>query len=310
MGIFRQELLGVDVINYRSDFFYYGKQSFSFIIRNIIDDNGYYLLNKIVYMFSNDFWLFKAILYFITFTLFSYVIYKKSRYPAISYLLYIAFGFIGLNFCILRQAIAISICFYSFRFIKEKRPFIFIIVVTIAITFHKTAIFYLFLYPLANGFYENVSRLKKLIFIGCAFMIARFGLPIMYQFYKTDYSDMAIAGTGLNLLILDLLLILGLGFLIKNHYKDKTDKNNLTVEYNALFVTIYTQIIAIFFALFNRITMYFSIMLTIVVPNLIAQFKKKNWLLLVVICICTLLYAVILISNDSDTIPYLSIWDS
>ena len=77
MGIFRQELLGVDVINYRSDFFYYGKQSFSFIIRNIIDDNGYYLLNKIVYMFSNDFWLFKAILYFITFTLFSYVIYKK-----------------------------------------------------------------------------------------------------------------------------------------------------------------------------------------------------------------------------------------
>lgn len=310
MGIFRQELLGVDVINYRSYFFYYGNQNFINIIKNFADDNGYLLVNKIIYMFTNDFWMFKAILYFFTFTIFSYVIYKRSRYPAVSYLCYAAFGFIGLSFCILRQAIATNICFYSFRFIKEKKPVIFVLFVLVAISFHKTALFFLFLYPLANGFYENISRFKKIILLVFAVFVARFGLPVMYQFYRTDYSDKVIAGGGYNMLILDIIIILGLGFLIKKHAKNKEDENNLTIEYNALFVTIYAQVIATFFALFSRITLYFGIMFTIVVPNLIAKFKRKNWLLIIAICIFSLLYVIILNSNDTKIVPYLSIFDS
>lgn len=305
LGIWRQEFLGVDVYNYRSRFFQYANMSFMDVLKFPDFEKGYIFINKIIQLFSKDFWVFKAVLYFMTFTLFSYVIYKSSKYISVSYLFYIGFGFLGFNFCILRQALAVSLCFWSYRFIKEKKWLPFVLTVIIATTIHQTAICYLLLYPIVHGVYKDKFGIKKILLIFFAITIGNIFLPFFFRFSDNDYSGAVVSGTGYNMLFLYACLIILIGFLLKH-----LNEHDLEDEYNALFAVVYFQVDAIFFSLISRIVNYFNIMFSIVVPNLIFRYKKKNWLLIIFILICSIVYYTSLSARGGTYIvPYLSIFD-
>lgn len=305
IGVLRKEIFGVDVNGYRNRFFYDGNRGFLEILKSKDVDIGFSLINKVIYLFTDDFWLFRAIIYFITFTLFSYVIYKKSKYISVSYLCYIGFGFLGYNFCIIRQAIAISICFVAFRFAKEKRPIKFIFYVFLACIFHQTAIFYILVYFISNDVFKDKFGFKKMAFVILAILAGNYILPFLYQFNKNDYSTIVVSGTGYNMLVFYIIIIGGIGYLLT-----KIKDNDLKEEYETLCIAIYFQIDAIFFSLISRIVFYFNILLTIIVPNILYKYKKKNWLLFITIIICTFMYYLSLGERGgTEIVPYLSIFD-
>ena len=147
IGLMRNQHLGVDVDNYRYYFLkFYPSKSISFFIFNFKYDIGYVLLNKFIRLFTSNFRIFENIVFIISYGIFSYIIYKRSKCFSLSFLVYLGLGFLGTNLCILRQAIACSICFLSFDFIKKNKKLVSLLLILLAVTFHKTAIFFLLSY--------------------------------------------------------------------------------------------------------------------------------------------------------------------
>lgn len=299
LGIFRHELLGVDVANYKMAFGWYSSYDYLSILNMIFDDNGYILLNKIIGVFTTDFWIAKTIFFFITFGGFSWIIYHQSKYPALSYLIFLGLGFLGFDFCILRQSIALVICFYSFKYIKEKNYFIFILAVVLATTFHKTAIFYLLLYPIANQKFKNIGLIKKVLLFIMFAIGSLFIFPLLTRLYINDYSSSIIVGEGINLLIVYMVIIF-----IQIQMKKEAAKAD-TKLYDASCGVVYFQVGSIFFSLFSRVTMYFSILLTLSIPNLLYNSRNKKVYFFIIISIFTFLFLINLIGNSTRIVPYL-----
>lgn len=307
LGLFRNELLGVDVSNYKEYFStWYTRYDFTYVIKHFDMDNGYILLNKIVKQFTDSFVLFKDIAYIIVFGLFSIEIYKKSNYPACSFLIYIGLGFLGINFCLLRQALAYSICFVAYQYLKSNKKIKFFLLVILAATFHKTAIFFLLVYPLTSGIFKCLSILKKSIFIIIFIFFSGLVIPYLFQFYINDYSEIAEKGQGISLLIFYFVIILIMSKL-KKITKNQTKEKEF--DYEASFCTIYFQIGALFFSLFTRITNFYALLLTISIPQLVMGSKNKKIYLWVLISAFSLMYFINLYFDPCNIVPYISVFE-
>lgn len=304
LGIFRAELLGVDVYNYKEYFYsWYPSYSFREVLMNFKMDNGYILLNKIIYFFTKNFWIAKSIIYIISFGLISFIIYRHSKYPALSFLIYVGFGYLGFSFCILRQSLALSICLYAYKYVEMKNFKLFLLLVIIAGTFHKTAYAYLIIYPIINYQFFNYQFLKKIFIIIFFVLGIIFIFPFLINIYTIDYSNSIITGEGFNLLLIFMFIYFILYFFNKKYNMSFFTKK----EKDIIFMPVYFQIVALFFSLLTRITNYYSIMLIVIIPNII--YKSKSTILLIIfILLFSFLFLNNLISNPTSIVPYISIF--
>lgn len=306
VGLFRNELLGVDVANYKEYFnSWYTRYDFVYVLKSFEMDNGYILLNKIVESLTHNFYFFKCLAYIIVFGLFSAEIYRKSKYPACSYLIYLGLGFLGINFCLLRQAFAYSICFFSFKYYEKNKMVKFILLVFVAITFHKTAVFFLLVYPLSKDIFKRYAIIKKAILVILFMLFSVFIIPNLFQFYMNDYYAIAERGQGFNLLIFYFVILIVMSQLKKTARNNTSEK---TLEYEASFCTVYFQIGALFFSLFTRVTNFYALLLTISIPNLLEGSEKRKLYLAFFMCAFSVMYILNLYVDSCDITPYISIF--
>lgn len=122
----------------------FSNYSFFLVIHAII---YYYLIIKSFQRYSSN--LFLSLLMFYTLTM----------------------GMLGSN----RQLIALAICIYAIRFVIEKKPFLFLLFIGLAISFHTTSFLFLIYY-----FLNREIKPKFLILIlGGTFIIGHSQLPII-----------------------------------------------------------------------------------------------------------------------------------
>lgn len=130
-------------------------------------DVGYRWINRFFLIFSTNYQLFIsciAIFLYATTTLF---IKRYSPNPTISvYLFFLLFFHVYLN--VLRQALAIVFVLIGSQFLFKKRTKCFILYVTIATLFHKTAILSFLLIPIAYKKHVSLSKSLFVIVISCA----------------------------------------------------------------------------------------------------------------------------------------------
>lgn len=140
---------------------------------------GYSLIVLLFRLFTANysiFLLFNAMFYY-------FLIYKSfNRYSHNQHLSLMLFyslsiGVMGSN----RQLIALAICIYAIKFIKEKKPILFFLLVTVAIFFHTTAFFFYIYYFLDR-------RINPLILIFLLFCSIVLG--------KTQFPEMLFSGIG------------------------------------------------------------------------------------------------------------------
>lgn len=302
IGIFRHEELGVDVINYRSYFLnLYPNFDMKFFILNPIYDPGYVLLNKTIALFTRNFRIFEVIVFCITFVIFSIIIYKDSKYPALSFLIYSGLEFIGFNMCILRQAIACSLCFLAFRFLEKNKLINYFILVLLAITFHKTAVFFYLTYVLSYNRKKSTSFESNIIYLILFYLGFRLILPKIYNLYSNNYSNVAVSGEGIKLLFFYSFILLFIGVLLKKN-KVKSE----IMKYESSFGAIYIQMGAISFSLFTRVTNYFSILFTLSIPNIVYESKYRRLYIIIFTSIFSALYIYGLFNNGLGVVPYKS----
>ena len=107
---------------------------------------GFKLLTKMITLIFNNTQFYAFIIATISIIPIAYIIYKYSKIPLLSVILYVAIDFYAFIFSGLRQGIAIALTFYSYRYIVENKTLKYLCCILLATLFHTSAIVFLPVY--------------------------------------------------------------------------------------------------------------------------------------------------------------------
>ena len=184
-----------------------------------------------------------------------------------------------------RTAVAISISTYSFKYIYEKKPLKFLLVIILASCFHKTALILIVMYFIGNmkvnKFIGVISMLMVAVlttfisFSNIIFKMLKFlrlnSIANRYStyIYSVDY------GYPFKLYDPRLLLVAGM-YILAKAVLDSSDRiQNLLINYiwiNALLMIIFRE----HTVFVTRLTSYFNIYTIILVPYIIMQYRNSS----------------------------------
>lgn len=267
---------------------------------------GYLLLNKALFFIENH-QFFIAVMAFIPLFLIFKFISKESELVWLSVFLFITLGFYTDTFNLFRQIIAMALVATSYTYIKKSEAKMFFLLVLSAALFHITALSFLPIY-----FFRQINLNLKVViyYFFIAILTFLFSKPII-RFTIGLFSPLEReikGGGGLNLLII-LVFILLIGLYFKDNFLSKDPRN--VILYHILFFGVIFQIIALDFALFTRVTRYFSLFVIVFIPNIIVAERNKNLVVLgiYVLCCFTAYFYLNSLSTDlSSIVPYEFFW--
>jgi hypothetical protein len=263
---------------------------------------GYLFLNKILSFVDSE-QVFVAILAFIPLYIFFKFISRESKMPWLSIYLFITLGFYTNTFNLLRQVIAISIITISYKYLKENNLKKFCIWVIIASLFHISALAFLPIYFVRNN---KLNYKSMCIYSSIGLFLIIFGNKIISiiinRFSSIEYQ---IKSNGGFIMLAVLISTLILGLFFSKSVLSKNDRS--IVLYNILIFAILTQVLALDFALFTRVTSYFRVFLIILIPEVIYYIKDRNIRVIgvfLVVCLTAIQYYMTLKADLSGIVPY------
>ncbi|MCH5229424.1 MAG: EpsG family protein [Muribaculaceae bacterium] len=200
-------------------------------------------------------------------------IYKFSINPIFSLFIFICLLYLPFLTTI-RQALAVSISFYSFRFILKKQLLYTIIFTIIAIFVHSSAIFTLFIYIIYNYIKPKYTIyillgaviLYPLIFI--AFAEIGFYARIASKFQDADITELGDGGGG-NKIKWFYFILCVITIITVRIKKIKINNNLLSI---LIFGCIFPFLLGAHYG--QRVGQYFNIYYLFVIPIIIKPFNK------------------------------------
>ncbi len=216
----------------------------------------------------------------------AYIWIRNSKIPELSVIIYITLGFFTFSFSGLRQAIAISVVFFSFKYIQEKKLVKFLICIVLAMSFHTSAIVFILAYPL---YYLKLNSIHFCFIIPTfivAFLLKTKLFLLLYSLYRGAEGQTQVTNAYTMLFIMTIILILSYIF----SSKDK-EELNINAYKNYMLVAIFLQIFASQSNTIMRAGYYYYIFITLLIPEVISnQRDSKIKILAVGILIVALLY--------------------
>ena len=240
--------------------------------------------------------------------------YNKDKYSlSLCFFLYLFFYF-GISFNLVRQALAVAIVFYSYRYLTEKNLKKFVFWVLIASLAHKTALAFLPLYFIVPKNKEKISKIQLIQVISIMIiMMAVLNLETLLQYITNfamfeKYTIYTNAVQTENKSLFLRLFLLGIFLYFRRQLKVYEGKNNI---YIMLFIIgVILEFTGFFSAFLKRIAMYFTISDLYLISCLPKIFNKKdrNIVLLVIICYAITFFTIsFYIKEQSNIIPYRTI---
>lgn len=301
--ILRDTSVGVDTDNYRKIFEYAHDKTFIELLTYGRHEIGFKYYAKILSCICNNYYFFLAITSILSMIGFYFFSRDNSKNYFATIFIFITFNYYIYSFGLLRQALAISVLLYSIKFIKDRKFWKFLIFVIIASLFHKTALVFLPLY-----FLYNIKITKKRFIIWLLiiiFMLISKSLIldfILNYIYKPANLSIS-SGGGYKMLI----LLIGAS-ITSYYYQDKLilDEKNNQLYINMIFIATLIQVLATYFGIVFRVTIYFSFSLIILVPlilNAINNVKIKR-ILFVLMYISLFAYYILSINSSPYYVDY------
>lgn len=246
-----------------------GKASWSDVFKKefLNYEKGYAILNKLLYTISEDAQFLLIVCAVITMGAVMWLICKYSKSPLLSVVVYLALPAFLINFSGLRQAIAVAVTIYSFRFIKEKKLIPFIILVILANWFHSSAIVFLAAYPI-----YHIKTQRSILKLGSVLL-----LPLVYVFRVPLFNIMArllgendtATATSAFMLFLFFILI----YIFCLFFEDKENREQIGYR-NLFYVACICQAFSGVSNHAMRVGYYFMVYLALLFPEII--FPKKE----------------------------------
>lgn len=296
LSAFRDITVGTDTAAYK--YLFTKVQSGEILQRQEI---GWHYFNAIIAYFDGHF---QWILVFSTLLVLApvfMVVKRHSLNPMLSIFLFYSLYIYLQSFNIMRQIIALSITFYSFKFLIEDKKYIYYIIgVLIASLFHITALLCL---PLIFARKIPDKKLIAVILILTSLVVgvllSSFLLPIAadllgYSHYLTQFESET--ETGMFLMLSNLVAIF---FVISS------SKSNAFLQVFIIYIIFYNIVARVPFA--SRLVSYFSIFQLLFYPYYIYnnKLKHRHVSLLIVVLYATIVF--IRNFGAGDVIPYKNI---
>ena len=271
-------------------------------------DFGFFLISSIARLFGGSqmvFFIYNALT--LLFVLLSIKNIKKEYRP-LAYFCYL-FLFYTTSFNAMRQMLAVSVVFFSYKYAISKKIIPFIVFIAIATVFHTTAIFGAVLYLLLNTKRKFIKIMISVVVLILVFnyqnllnMISNMPLFEHYSLYevyanKTEFGNVSF--------FIELIV---LGYLLFN--EKRITKNDSDFK-KYLFI----YIIGILFLLtgFNdpyvkRIALYFTISSIVLLPSVPYSLSNKkdrfaNQIIIVAFVICKFIVQAYML-GQSGVIPF------
>lgn len=298
--------VGIDLPNY---FYFFDKcnENSWLTIFSYRYEPGFIIYTKIIANIFNNKQLFLCITAFLSLIGPFYIIKRYSKNYFLSIFLYITFQFYTYDFYLLRQIIAISIIMFSLKFVEERSLIKFLLTIALATCFHTSACIFVIIYWIAKIKMDN----RKILIVSIMmFFIAIFGnfiIEIVLKFFYQHYAKSAGEEGGYFYFIIIMLVFIFATLFKKDFFN--SDKNNL-IWYNILIIALLVQLLAIMKPIINRLTIYYSISLIIVLPNVINVIKEKNLRMLLSVVIFTGFFVFYLtrLNNPITYMDYCFFW--
>lgn len=322
----RSEDMGVDVDTYKLCYNTWKDMQFSevfwgtrFLTRSTVtygQESGYVWINWIAAQVGISFRFLLVIFSAIYVLSISRFIYKYSKSPFLSFVLFFAFGIYAFPFGILRQSLALSFLLFSLRYVKSGKPIRFSFAVLLAMWIHFSSIcFFPVYYFSKRKFTDATLMLYGMI---CFAVIVLF--PIVYQLvlHNIFVNNLNIT-YELEPLRLGGMLLFMIGIVIsciailktKHEFNSFFNKDN-SLLFGMCITCVFIQCFSVFFPIAGRFAVgSLLIAATIVIPNVIFyayRSKTANR-----ICYALLVPAFVLfyslIKNSGFVLdPYIPMW--
>ncbi len=201
-----------------------------------------------------------------------YFIYKNSQDVAFSILAFLTLGSFTFMMNGMRQSMAMCICLLAYEYVKKKKLIPFLIVVLIAMLFHKTA--FVFLVAYFFNFLKNKKSLILYFVASTVFFafISRF-ISLYDEITGENYSGKETFDSGGITTILIYFLSIAFAIFVFSKFKEQSDKNSLYATlagaeiYIARFVTN---------QMMERVSYFFFLFVIILLPNAINKLNERE----------------------------------
>lgn len=240
----------------------------------------------------------------------SFLIYKYSKHPMLSFIVFLSLNYFSLGFTIMRQVIAMSILMVSFHYIIKRKKWKFILSVLLASLFHKVSIIFLIVYPISKLQFRKIYLGVIPLCLGCAILLPNTVKQMMLYFFKDDtrwsgHITNAITLNLTNFMICLMFVIIGIIYL-RSIIKDRINV-----------ILLYMSILASSFAPFSiiirelgRVSYIFGIFNIILLPNILMT--EKNYttrnIMILVACYIFIIYFFCFLGVDVNILPYKFYW--
>ena len=266
-----------------TDYFYRYVPDYNSLVRGESVDNleiGFKMLVRLCILITSDYQILFILTSIITISLFMYTIHKQSKNKFLSVAIFFLGGFFFQSLNILRQYISIVLVFFTYKYLLEKKYWIFILGVVLAFFIHNASIVCLILLLLKE---KEVLNLKSIIII--ALVIFIFGTPLMNIFRNIventrfnvylnsiyDRGEMRILTILSNVILYIFMYML---YIVKKKNKKITNEDILYINIQG--ITLIFIMLSSQFYLFFRIAYYFMIFQIVSIPYFIKTIDIKE----------------------------------
>lgn len=270
---------GSDVIGYVNKFLALEKLNLEYIFSYDFYQNEkdpvFYYLAKFISFIGIDYQGWIAILSGFFILAICFVIYKYSEIPLISFLLILSLGYLTFGMTGLRQGMSIAIVLLSYKFIRERKLWKFILIIFIASLFHSSSLIFIIAYPISY-LRLNSKHIYIFIFIliGHVFFTNQIVWLIDLISWSDHYTSYLDKRQGLNYTGFMIQLIILLFCLTFKKSVLENDSQDITL-YNLIYIGVIFQLLSTEIAELFRVSMYFSIFSTILIANAINTIQDK-----------------------------------
>lgn len=316
----RHYSIGNDTYNYYRNFFSIAYYGFDFLKTSRFEI-GYSFIVYIVTLLTNNFNVFLLLTSLLVNIAIGTFIYKYSKNPMFSIILFIFLRLFFSEMNILREFLSLTIFLFSIKYIENRNLFKYTILLFIGYLIHNSIIFAFpiyFLYDVKlNSNKKRVAIILTAIVYLFLYRIVTYIANILgiYSNYIDKYYNSNKLGSILSLAV-SLTIYLFCWYISKKYITKKPDemeKKRHDFYNNISFILLMINVLVVKISVLSRIELYYEIFYLLLIPNTINAIKesKKRLIWYIIIFLSFFLYFILITylrPNWNMVIPYRFFW--
>ena len=300
---FRNQSIGADTGVYIYHFNKMITTPWPNIFENSNMDPGYVIFVKLITVFTDDPLVYQvicALIYLLAITTFTN---QQEDNHFLILFLYGSLGMYTFMFTGVRQCLAISVCLFSYRFIKERKLIPFILLMIIAFYFHNSAI----LFAAAYLIYPRKLSFPNALMYAIGVILSVIYLDVIQKWFNErfeyDYGIESGAGGEIFAVLIICITAFTIYAMVKGNVASREAKGSTNIG----MITAFFWLLRLFTRVAERPSYYFMLCTFASFAYAIStlkDYKEKYVVKMLVISFAMLLFIYRLLNNQANFIPY------